>query len=44
MRLATGDKQPEAIRFHEREGYERTDGYGPYAGDPMAVCFARRLA
>jgi GNAT superfamily N-acetyltransferase len=44
VQLATGDKQPEAIRFYEREGYERTDGYSPYAGHPMAVCFARRLA
>ncbi|GAA5039267.1 GNAT superfamily N-acetyltransferase [Thermocatellispora tengchongensis] len=44
VQLATGDKQPDAIRFYEREGYERTDGYGPYVGNPMAVCFARRLA
>ena len=43
VRLATGDKQPDAIRFYEREGYVRTDGYGPYTGHPMAVCFARRL-
>lgn len=42
--LTTGDKQPDAIRFYEREGYLRTDGYGPFAGHPMAVCFARRLA
>jgi putative acetyltransferase len=44
VQLATGDKQPDAIRFYEREGYERTDGYGPYAGHPMAVCFARKLS
>jgi putative acetyltransferase len=43
VQLATGDKQPDAIRFYEREGYRRTDGYGPYKGHPMAVCFARRL-
>lgn len=44
LQLSTGDKQPDAIRFYEREGYRRTDGYGPYKGHPMAVCFARRLA
>ncbi|MET9357938.1 GNAT family N-acetyltransferase [Streptomyces sp. NPDC006617] len=44
VHLTTGDKQPDAIRFYEREGYRRTDGYGPYKGHPMAVCFARRVA
>lgn len=44
VRLSTGTKQPDAIRFYEREGYQRTDGYGPYVGHPMAVCFSRRLA
>jgi GNAT superfamily N-acetyltransferase len=44
VQLSTGDKQPDAIRFYEREGYQRTDGYGPYIGHPMAVCFDRRLA
>lgn len=43
VQLTTGDKQPDAIRFYEREGYRRIDAYGPYAGHPMAVCFARRL-
>lgn len=43
VQLATGIKQPDAIRFYEREGYVRTEGYGPYIGQPMAVCFARRL-
>ncbi len=41
---ATGDRQPDAIRFHEREDYRRTDGHGPCTGHPMAVCFARRPA
>jgi GNAT superfamily N-acetyltransferase len=43
LHLATGVEQPDAIRFYTREGYERTEGYGPYAGHPMAVCFAHRL-
>ncbi|MCD0443455.1 GNAT family N-acetyltransferase [Glycomyces sp. A-F 0318] len=41
--LSTGVKQPDAIRFYEREGYQRTDGYGPYVGHPMARCFTLRL-
>ncbi|MDQ0791390.1 GNAT family N-acetyltransferase [Streptomyces sp. B3I8] len=44
VQLSTGVEQPDAIRFYDREGYRRTDGYGPYRGHPMAVCFARRLA
>lgn len=43
VQLSTGGKQPDAIRFYEREGYRRTDGYGPYKGHSMVVCFARRL-
>ena len=41
--LSTGTKQPDAIRFYEREGYQHTDGYGPYVGHPMARCFELRL-
>jgi GNAT superfamily N-acetyltransferase len=38
--LSTGTEQPDAMRFYEREGYHRTDGYGPYTGEPMARCFS----
>jgi putative acetyltransferase len=41
--LETGTAQPEAIRFYQREGYHRIDGFGPYAGQPLSVCFAREL-
>ena len=41
--LSTGVKQPDAIRFYEREGYQRIDGYGPYVGEPLARCFTRQL-
>ena len=41
--LSTGTKQPDAIRFYEREGYQHTDGYGPYVGQPMARCFTLQL-
>ncbi|MFC5956546.1 hypothetical protein ACFP51_19350 [Streptomyces pratens] len=43
LHLSTGVLQPDAIRFYERKGYARTEGYGPYVGHPLAVCFARRL-
>ncbi|WP_434446655.1 GNAT family N-acetyltransferase [Lentzea sp. E54] len=42
--LSTGVKQPDAIRFYEREGYQPIDGYGPYAGEPMARCFTLQLS
>lgn len=42
--LATGIKQPDAIRFYEREGYQRSDGYGPYIGEPLARCFTLPLS
>ncbi|MFI9486577.1 GNAT family N-acetyltransferase [Promicromonospora sp. NPDC052451] len=41
--LSTGPRQPDAIRFYQREGYERFAGYGPYIGHPMAQCFTLRL-
>lgn len=41
--LSTGTEQPDAMRFYAREGYRRTDGYGPYVGHPMARCFSIEL-
>ncbi|MFE0591268.1 GNAT family N-acetyltransferase [Micromonospora echinospora] len=41
--LETGTAQPDAMRFYEREGYHRIDNFGPYAGEPLSVCYARRL-
>ncbi len=41
--LETGTAQPEAMRFYEREGYHRIDNFGPYAGAPLSVCYARDL-
>jgi len=42
--LETGTAQPDAQRFYEREGYHRIDNFGPYAGEPLSVCYARELA
>lgn len=43
MLLETGTAQPEAMRFYEREGYHRTENFGPYRGEPLSVCYAREL-
>jgi GNAT superfamily N-acetyltransferase len=42
--LETGTAQPDAIRFYQREGYERIDNFGPYRESPISVCFARNIA
>lgn len=43
LKLETGTAQPDAIRFYEREGYTLIDNFGPYAGEPLSVCYARPL-
>jgi GNAT superfamily N-acetyltransferase len=41
--LETGDGQPDAIRFYEREGYLRVPNFGVYAGSAISLCYARDL-
>ena len=41
--LETGLKQPEAIGLYESEGYVRVECYGKYSGNPLSVCFEKRL-
>jgi putative acetyltransferase len=41
--LETGIRQPEAIRFYEREGYRAIDAFGAYREDPLARCYAREI-
>ncbi|WP_416903874.1 GNAT family N-acetyltransferase [Micromonospora echinospora] len=41
--LETGTAQPDAMRFYEREGYHRIGNFGPYEGESLSVCYARRL-
>jgi putative acetyltransferase len=43
LKLETGPKQPEAIRFYERSGYVRIPNFGHYAGHEDSLCFAREL-
>jgi putative acetyltransferase len=37
--LETGDRQPDAIRFCEREGYTRIPNYGHYVDSPLSLCY-----
>jgi GNAT superfamily N-acetyltransferase len=41
--LETGDQQPDAIRFYEREGYTRIPNFGHYRQSTNSLCFERRL-
>ena len=41
--LETGLRQPEAIRFYEKQGYQRIPNYGYYRDEPDCVSFARDL-
>lgn len=43
--LQTGDRQPDAVRVYEREGYVRIPVYPPYADVPglVSICMAKEL-
>ena len=41
--LETGDRQPDAIRFYEREGYTRIPNFGYYAASEYSVCYEKVL-
>jgi putative acetyltransferase len=41
--LETGLQQPEAIGLYRSTGWERIEAFGAYVGDPLSVCFAKRL-
>lgn len=41
--LETGDRQPDAIRFYEREGYTRIPNFGYYATSDYSLCYERSL-
>jgi GNAT superfamily N-acetyltransferase len=42
--LETGDQQPDAMRFYEREGYTLIPNFGYYADSPLSVCYEKALA
>ena len=39
--LETGDEQPDAMRFYEREGYTRIPNFGYYADSALSVCYEK---
>lgn len=41
--LETGDLQPDAIRFYQREGFTRIPNFGYYAGHERSLCFEKLL-
>ncbi|MDO3679953.1 GNAT family N-acetyltransferase [Paenibacillus ehimensis] len=43
VRLETGDRQPEAIRFYEKNGYAQIELYGEYVGCPSSLCYEKKL-
>lgn len=43
VRLETGLRQPNAIRFYETSGYRRIEPFGRHRGDPLSVCFEKAL-
>jgi len=43
LRLETGDRQPDAVGFYRRRGFERIPNFGSYAGVDYSLCFEREL-
>ncbi|XKK39894.1 GNAT family N-acetyltransferase [Nocardiopsis sp. ARC36] len=43
LRLETGDRQPDAVRFYTRSGYTPIPCFGAYAGSPSSLCFEKAL-
>ena len=41
--LETGDQQPDAIRFYEREGYTASPKFGHYVHSELSRCYAKAL-
>jgi GNAT superfamily N-acetyltransferase len=41
--LETGEEQPDAMRFYEREGYTRIPNFGHYADSALSRCYEKRL-
>lgn len=43
IKLETGNRQPEAIRFYEKNGYDRIEPFGEYVGSEFSICFEKRF-
>lgn len=43
MRLETGNRQLSAMALYEQQGFRRIPPFGEYVGDPVSVCFEKRV-
>jgi GNAT superfamily N-acetyltransferase len=43
LALETGDRQPDAVRFYEREGFTRIPNFGHYVDSESSLCFGKAL-
>ncbi|GAB7045720.1 GNAT family N-acetyltransferase [Catenuloplanes indicus] len=43
VQMATTVRQPDAVRFYEREGYRRIESFGPYPVHPLGVYLTREI-
>ncbi len=43
INLETGLRQPEAIALYERNGFQHIPPYGENIGNPMSVCFEKKV-
>ncbi|YCM47062.1 GNAT family N-acetyltransferase (plasmid) [Verrucomicrobiaceae bacterium 227] len=43
LRLETGIKQPGAAKLYESCGFQKIPAFGSYRGDPLSVCFEKKL-
>ncbi len=41
--LETGEAQPDAVRFYEREGYTSIPLFGYYVDSPLSLCYEKVL-
>ncbi len=41
--LETGNRQPDAVRFYQRQGYARIPNFGHYVDSAISLCFAKPL-
>lgn len=41
--LETGKRQPEAVRFYQKNGYTTIPNYGQYVGVYNSLCFEKKL-
>ena len=44
MFLETGVNQFEAIALYAKNGYQRMENYGAYAGNPLSLCMCKQLS